>query len=340
MTIPLPRRCASLTVGVMVRRSLQLALLGVAALVCVGPARAQGDDAVARSNALFEDGKRLLTEGKVAEACDKLAASNQLVARGGTLLNLGLCHEQQGKLVAARRELKDALAVAKRDARGDRIPLATEHLASVEAKLSWIKIVPPANVAEDKLEIRLDDAPIARRDWATVPVEAGKHVLVASASGYRPGELVVNIPEGGPQKATAQLDPLAPVAAGTAAAVPPKPDDTTRAPQTTAQIGTASDSKTLRTAALIVGISGFVVSLATGAWALERKGVVRGHCNADKQCDPQGSDAVSLGRTLVITSTAAFAVGAIGVGTWLVLPSGAAPQGSAASAGVTVGGVF
>src|SRR5450755_1649841 len=105
--LPLPN--ASPTVALMLRWSSRFALLTAAALSWGTTARAQSDDVVARSNTLFEDGKRLLAEGKVAEACQKLAESNQLAARGGTLLNLGLCHEQQGKLLAARRELRDAL---------------------------------------------------------------------------------------------------------------------------------------------------------------------------------------------------------------------------------------
>ncbi len=179
----------------MVRWSWRVTLLTAAALSWGAAAEAQSDDVVARSNALFEDGKRLLGEGKVGEACDKLAESNRLAARGGTLLNLGLCHEQQGKLLAARRELRDALALAKRDARADRVPVATEHLAAVEARLSYITLVPPPNVRAEALELRVDDAPIARREWSAVAVEAGRHVVLASA-GLASGCGAVAAPSG------------------------------------------------------------------------------------------------------------------------------------------------
>ncbi len=320
-------------------------LLTAAALAWSAVAGAQSDDVVARSNVLFEDGKRLLAEGKVGEACDKLAESNRLAARGGTLLNLGLCHEQQGKLLAARRELRDALALAKRDARADRIPIAAEHLAAVEARLSFLKLVPPPNVGEDKVEIRIDDAPIARREWSAVAVEAGRHVLVATASGFRPRESVVTVPEGPPQRLTTPIEALVPEGAGPATATtPPAPADA-NAKTTHADAAVPSGAAPLRTAALVAGITGVAVSLITGAWALERKGVVRAHCNADsKACDPDGSDAASLGRALVITSTVAFAVGAVGFGAWLVLPDGRAPGGAgtggARAAGFTLGGAF
>jgi hypothetical protein len=337
----LPRWSASLKVALMVRWSWRLTLLTAAALSWAAAAAAQSDDVVARSNALFEDGKRLFAEGKIGEACDKLAESNRLAARGGTLLNLGLCHEQQGKLLAARRELRDALAIAKRDARADRVPLASEHLAAVEARLSFLAITPPPNVNADDVELRVDDAPIARREWSAVAVEAGRHVVVASAKGFRPRETVVTIAEGAPQKATTTLEPLvaeAPATAPTTAPAVPRTAGT--AAIAPAAAGSGPSSSSLRTAALITGIGGFVVSLATGAWALERKGVVRGHCDANKLCDPQGSDAATLGRALVVTSTAAFAVGAIGMGAWLLWPDTNAPAGAARGAGFSVGGTF
>jgi Tfp pilus assembly protein PilF len=336
----LPPWTASLTVALMLRWSWRVTLLTAAALSWGANVRAQGDDAVARSNALFEDGKRLLAEGHVAEACDKLAESNRLAARGGTLLNLGLCHEQQGKLLAARRELRDALALAKRDARADRVPVATEHLAAVEARLSYLTLVPPPNVRAEAVELRVDDALIAQREWSAVAVEAGRHVIVASAMGFRPREVVVTIRDGASQKMTTTLEALAPE--GAVAAPPKPPAATAPAPATTtASMPAPHDRSSLRTAALVAGVSGFVVSLATGAWALERKGVVRAHCSADtKLCDSQGSDAASLGRALVLTSTVAFAIGAVGVGAWFFWPDAPAPSGGARGAGFAVGGTF
>ena len=337
----LPRWTASLTVALMVRWSWRVTLLTAAALSWGAAAEAQSDDVVARSNALFEDGKRLLGEGKVGEACDKLAESNRLAARGGTLLNLGLCHEQQGKLLAARRELRDALALAKRDARADRVPVATEHLAAVEARLSYITLVPPPNVRAEALELRVDDAPIARREWSAVAVEAGRHVVLASAAGFRPREAVVTIQEGAPQKVTTTLEALAPEAPGTAPSPDAKPADAKPLNTSTSLTAPSRDGSTLRTAALIAGVSGFVVSLATGAWALERKGVVRGHCNVDtKLCDGTGSDAASLGRALVLTSTVAFAIGAVGVGAWFFWPDAPKTGGAARGAGFAIGGTF
>jgi Flp pilus assembly protein TadD len=101
-----------------------------------GAAAANPDEPTARSNGLFAEGKRLLSKGDVPAACARFAESHRLAPRGGTLLNLGLCHEREGKLEDARRELAEALIRAQKDGRADREPIAREHLAAVESRLA------------------------------------------------------------------------------------------------------------------------------------------------------------------------------------------------------------
>jgi hypothetical protein len=289
----------------------------VSAFVWAAVARADPEADLATSNALFEEAKRLQAEGHVAEACDKYAQSYRLAPRGGTLLNLGLCHEDQGKLLDARRELTEALAIAKRDGRADRVPVAEQHLAAIEGKLSFVEIVPPPNAPAD-LEIKVDDAPVPRDAWGRVPVEAGRHVVRASSRVGPPREIEITI--GPAEKARATIPPFE------VAREAPRPSPPPPSPP-------PSDNRGLRTAALVAGLSGLGISLVTGAWALDRKVVVRDHC-LGKACDQTGADAASLGRVLVIVSTAAFGVGVVGFGAWLLLPD----RGS--SAGVTIGGNF
>lgn len=277
----------------------------MALLAWSATAVADEDDPLSRSNALFEEAKHLQAAGAIHDACAKYEESYRLAARGGTLLNLGLCHELEGKLLAARRELRDALAMAKRDGRADREPVAVEHLAAVEAKLAWVIVVPPPNVREEALEVRVDGAPIDRKDWVSVAVEPGRHVVGASASGFRPREVTVSVSAPG-AKQLVRLEALDAIAA-----VAPPPAERPAAP-----------SSALRTAAFVAGVAGVALSLGAGAWALERKGVVSNHCNASKVCDPTGADAASTGGALVVASTVAFAIGAVGFGAWIVLPSG------------------
>jgi hypothetical protein len=305
------------------RRTSAAAIAYGAAIACSAPNAVAQEDALTRSNALFDEAKGLLGEGQVAVACERFAESYRLAPRGGTLLNLGLCHEREGKWLAARRELRDALAVAKRDGRADREPIASEHLAAVEARLSWIAVAPPPNAEAKDVEVRVDGAAVDPSDWPAIAVEAGEHVVGASAPGFRRRQVAIRVGEGA--KASVQLAPLdaeGPQAGGEAPAPPSR--DVPRA-ATLASSG-------WKTAALATGIVGMAISLGTGAWALERRGVVRNHCDAQKQCDGTGESAASTGRALVVVSTAAFGVGAVGFGAWLLLPS---PMSNASGAGVT-----
>ncbi|MCC6559021.1 MAG: hypothetical protein IT372_39360, partial [Polyangiaceae bacterium] len=56
-----------------------------------------------RAEALFQEGKRLLEEGRVAEACARLAASEAIDPTVGTLGLLAACHEQEGRIATAAR---------------------------------------------------------------------------------------------------------------------------------------------------------------------------------------------------------------------------------------------
>jgi Flp pilus assembly protein TadD len=104
-------------------------------------------DTVARADALFAEGRRLLESGATAAACARFQESNALAPRGGTALNLGLCLEQIADLGGARVALQAALVRALEDGRTDRVPIAREHLAAVDSRL--------ARAAEDSLRARL-----------------------------------------------------------------------------------------------------------------------------------------------------------------------------------------
>jgi len=307
---------------------------------------AMADDPVARANTLFDEAKKLLDDGHVAEACARFDESYRLAPRGGTLLNLGLCHEREGKLLAARRELRDALAMARRDGRADREPVAREHLAAVEAKLAWLVVTPPPNVVGAGVEIRVDGAPIAPDDWSAVAVEPGRHVVAASAAGFRTREMTITLDTGA--RETVRFDALEPLAAAppsasatTLPATPSAIPSTPPAPSPSHDVPPppAPRSDSLRTSALVAGIASVAISVATGAWALERKGVVSAECTAAKLCSQTGADAASTGRSLVVVSTVAFAIGAVGFGAWFLLPRADAPH-AAQGIGFTAGGTF
>src|SRR5262245_14317965 len=90
-----------------------------------GAAAAQSQGAeVALAEMLYRQGRQLMADGKVSEACPKFAESYRLDAATGTLLNLAACHEAEHKLATAWLEYSEAVTLARRDKRDDRIRFA------------------------------------------------------------------------------------------------------------------------------------------------------------------------------------------------------------------------
>src|SRR5512139_1741852 len=72
------------------------AAFALLANLAASAARAQASDKAA-AEALFDEGRKLMAEGKYAAACAKLEASQKLDAGVGTQLNLADCYEKSGK---------------------------------------------------------------------------------------------------------------------------------------------------------------------------------------------------------------------------------------------------
>jgi len=87
-----------------------------------------------RADALFNEGKQLMEQGKFVEACDKLAESDALDPAIGTLGLLATCHEQQGRLATAWREYTQTAARADAVA-DDRGAFARERAKALEPEL-------------------------------------------------------------------------------------------------------------------------------------------------------------------------------------------------------------
>ena len=138
----------------------------------------------ARAVQLFMDGKQLMEKGKYPEACPKLEESLRLVPADGTLLRYAWCEEMIGKFATAWALFNQGLSLAKTANNEERIKFASEHIASIEPKLSKVMIHVPAAAKIDGLEVRWDGKIVGSGAWdSEFPVDPGNHSLSATAPG-------------------------------------------------------------------------------------------------------------------------------------------------------------
>jgi hypothetical protein len=162
------------------------AVLSAASLSLAGVAYADtGSENKAAAEALFQQGKKLLSEGKYAEACAKLANSQQLEPATGTLMNLGDCQEKNGQIASAWATFKEAVGMARASSQTQREQVAQARASSLEPRLPQMVIaVPPGD--NGVAEIRRDGAVVPRAVWGTaLPVDPGEHVVQATGAGRR-----------------------------------------------------------------------------------------------------------------------------------------------------------
>src|SRR5260370_23479623 len=142
---------------------------------------ARASDTDDRAEALFQEARLLMGRGEFARACPMLEQAYSLDHGAGTLLALALCHEGSGKLATALREYHEALSVAVRANRSDRVMLAESHVQRLEATVPRIKIQPPSP-EPILLRVTVDGRTVDRAAMAAgVPVDPGSHAIEASA---------------------------------------------------------------------------------------------------------------------------------------------------------------
>lgn len=165
-------------------------------VLVAGPVLAQRNPAdAAVAEAMFRAGRKLMDEGRYAQACDKLAGSYRLEPAGGTLLNLALCHEKQGRLATAWLEYQQAAADAIRDKREDRERFAQQRMEVLQPRLP--KIVVKAEQVVEGMTIRLGDLEIpAESIDLELPFDPGSFSLTVQAPGYEPISRTVVAAEG------------------------------------------------------------------------------------------------------------------------------------------------
>jgi hypothetical protein len=316
-------------------------------------ASAQTSSKVA-AEALFEDGRKLVREGKIAEACPKFADSQRLDPSSATLLNLASCWEKLGRTASAWATYKEAASAAAASGRMDYRTAAERHASVLEPKLARLTV--DVSQPVDGLEVRRDGVVVDRAEWGVgIPVDTGSHTLSAAAPGRVSWTSEVQVAQDGAQ-ATLTVPPLEPQPQGGASSSSASPPAV--APATPlarsgnpamglpAASSHGSSSTTQRTIGWIVGgvgVAGLAVGAAYAIAAHTKYENSLSQCQpSDKNlCSPQGVAQRDDARWAGDAATVALSIGAAAVVAggvlWLTAPSGTENGTRAATAARPLG---
>jgi hypothetical protein len=332
-------------------RAPRLAIVPIFALAAALalPALAQpSPEDLALAKVLFEEGRKLMAEGKIDDACAKLARSHALDPALGTLLNLAVCHEKQGKTASAWAELRTAADLAAKGKETKRLAFATDRAKQLEARLARLTVRAPG--APAGLSVRLDGREIGAVSLGTaLPLDPGEHRLELSAPGKRAFAVTVTL-EAGPSSKIVDVPPLADEAApSTPPPAPTAPPPATAPPPPAPPPAEGGRSVPRFAAGLAtggVGLVGLVVGSIYGVRTLQKKGEIGSSCDDEGGCNAKGYALQEDAHRSATISTVAFAVGlgAVAAGVALVVTSGSPgkPRASAwiapAVGGISAGG--
>jgi serine/threonine-protein kinase len=283
----------------------------------VAYAQATGAEKMA-AEALFGEGKRLMDQGKFADACPKFADSQKLDPGVGTLLNLARCYQKNGQAASAWSTYKEAAAAARTAGQADREGIARREAAALEPTLPKLTVsVSPETASLPNLEVRMDGVILSRGLWGVAaPVDPGPHNIEAKAAGKRPfsqrvqaalkSSSAVTIPSLGTgsssEPAAAAVEPSGPVPAA----------------NTTMSVSTSSSSdgagkSPQRAIGIVIGGAGVVAMAVGGVLALSAKsaydGVPADQCDATG-CTETGFQTRTDARDKAGMATIVFGVGA------------------------------
>jgi len=159
-------------------------------ILIVGGSRALAQSAEAEG--LFNDGNKLMSEGRLAQACDAFEASNRVEPRAGTLIRLGECRERNQQLASAWSAYKDSLNRAKDPRKHE---FATAKAMALESRLSYLTVSVSFESRIEGLTLTRNGKSLDPMLWnRALPVDGGDYVIVGHAPGYEEWQTTAHVP--------------------------------------------------------------------------------------------------------------------------------------------------
>lgn len=289
------------------RRLLSLAGAALSLSLAL-PARADGSNAAA-AQALFDQGKELMSKGKPDEACPKFAESQKLDPGMGTLLNLAACYEAGGRFASAWSTFLEAESAAQAAGSAEGLKVSRERAAALAPKLS--KLVITVTGAPAGLEVQRDGVVVGSAQWGVgIPADPGRHTVTATAAGKLPFQKDIEVVEAGatievkvPELAPAPVEATAPVAP------PPSPAP----PPASSESGGLGGQRYAAIGVGVLGVAGVAVGSVFGLKSKSKHDDAESHCDGGNCFDTDGVALREDARSAGNVATVAFIVGGVGL---------------------------
>lgn len=276
----------------------------------------------AAAEALFDEGLKLLKDNKLEEACSRFEKSQGIDPAVGTLLYLAECYERTGRIASAWATFREAASGASAAGQTDRAQVGTDRARQLEAKLSRLTLNVGGNAAIVGFKVERDGQAVPAAVFGEpLPMDPGQHTLVASAPGYEPWRVDVSVPPVGGLQAIS-IPPLNPLPA-------PLPEPAAPPPQT--EPGPAISDKNPPPKAqhepdlTWAWISGGVGLVGVGAgvvFGMKASGLdadAKDFCEGTACFDQRGDELSADARDAALIANIGYGVGAVGLGTAVVL---------------------
>jgi hypothetical protein len=314
----------------------------VLALLALGTvssrAAAQTDKAAAE--VLFREAMRLVKAGDYAAACPKFEESQRQEPSLGTQYYLADCYDHVGRSASAWAnftEVADKSRLAKETAKEE---AARKRANELEPKLARLTLQVDGTPTPG-LTVTRGETAVGSGQWGlAVPVDPGKHVLRATAPGYKEWTKTIEV---APAASITETIPTLEPAPAEPAATPAV--DPAVQPTAADRPAEAVPSTTQRTVGIVVAATGLVALGASGIFAVMAKGANAdsnepGGCSGDR-CSQSGFDdrerAVLFADMASVTSIAGGVLLVGGGVLWLTAPSRRAESRAAAATQIGFG---
>jgi hypothetical protein len=275
------------------------------------PAHGQADADRATARALGQDGESALASKDFKRAEDDFRRADSLVHAPTLMIGLARALAAQGKLVAAQeayqRIIRDGVPPGAPAVFSKALKEAKKEVQDVEPRLGGMTISVRATGGGDVagVTVVLDADPVSSASLGVRRlVDPGAHVVRASAAGYKPAELQVNVPESGSVDAPLSLEKDA--------TAPVPPADASATPALAAMSSQpAQGASPLPWVAFGVGAAGLGVGVVAGVLALGKHSDLAKSCTGGS-CGPAQQSELDSYHSLGLISTVGFIVAGVG----------------------------